>query len=86
MNDDPVWVEEIAGEILAYLRLHPTAMESRDGILQCWILQQRFLRGIAALDVALERLVVEGHIERVQRPDGQVLYRAPGPPSHESPS
>jgi hypothetical protein len=77
MNDDLVWAREIAGEILDYLQRHPAAMDSRDGILQCWILQRRFQRGLAALDAALERLVDEGRIERVRGADGQVLYRAP---------
>ena len=77
MNDDPVWAEEIAGEILDYLQLHPTAMESRDGILQYWILQRRFLRGLVALDDALERLVAEDRIERVRGADGRMLSRAP---------
>ncbi|HEX7986764.1 MAG TPA: hypothetical protein VF616_24840 [Duganella sp.] len=77
MNDDPIWAEEIADEILDYLQLHPSAMESRDGILQCWILQRRFLRGLAALDVALERLLAEGRIEGVPGADGRMLYRAP---------
>lgn len=76
MNDNPVWVEEIVGEILDYLQLHPSAMESRDGILQCWILQRRFLRGLGALDGALDRLVAEGHIERARGADGRMLYRA----------
>ena len=76
MNDDPVWAEEIADEILDYLQLHPSAMESRDGILQCWILQRRFLRGLMALDVALARLLAEGRIEAVRGADGRLLYRA----------
>lgn len=76
MNDQPVWAEEIAGEILDYLQLHPSAMESRDGILQCWILQRRFLRGLAALDVALEQLLAKGHLECVRGADGRMLYRA----------
>lgn len=77
MNDDLVWAKEIAGEILDYLQRHPSAVESRDGILQCWILQRRFQRGLTALDVALERLVDEGRIERVHGANGLVLYRAP---------
>lgn len=77
MNDQSVWAEEIAGEILDYLQFHPSAMESRDGILQCWILQRRFLRGLAALDVALELLLANGHLECVRGSDGRMLYRAP---------
>jgi hypothetical protein len=77
MNDDPVWAEEIAGEILDYLQRHPSAMESRDGILQCWVLQRRFLRGLAALDTALAQLLSDGRIESVRLADGRLLYRAP---------
>lgn len=77
MNDDPIGAEAIAGEILDYLRLHPTAAESRDGILQCWLLQRRFLRGLEALDDALERMVADGRIAVVRGADGRALYRAP---------
>jgi hypothetical protein len=85
MDDDDIWVDELAGEIEAYLGRHPAAAESREGIFEGWILRERFLRGLRALDRAIDRLVREGRLEEVRTPDGGVVYRAPrsgpgGPP------
>lgn len=77
MNDEDAWVDEIETEILDYIRANPSAAESRDGIFQFWILQSRFLRGLRALDQALARLVAQGKLEVVRKPDGGALYRAP---------
>jgi hypothetical protein len=76
MDDDEQLVEEITGEILAYLDAHPAAADSVEGVVQWWIGQQRFLRGLHAVARALDRLVATGQVERVPGPDGRPLYRA----------
>jgi hypothetical protein len=76
MPDDDALVDELAAEILRYLEAHPDAADSLDGIVQWWIVHERFLRGVAATGRALERLVADGRIDRVVLPDGGVLFRA----------
>lgn len=74
--DDETMVREIADEIVAYLEQHPDAAETRDGVFQIWILHQRFMRGLRALDRALKRLLDEGRIEADRLADGRLIYRA----------
>lgn len=73
--DDEALVQEIAAEIAAYLDAHPHAAETRDGVFECWILHERFMRGFRALDRALNQLMREGRLETVQLADGGLLYR-----------
>lgn len=76
MADDEQLAEELAREILAYLDAHPDAADSLEGVVQWWILHERFLRGVRAVHRALDRLVDRGEVERVAGPDGRPLYRA----------
>jgi hypothetical protein len=81
MPNDDALVDELAGEIRAYLKAHPDAADTLDGIVQWWIVHQRFLQGIRAAERALERLVGEGEVEKIQTPDGRVIFRAARPPT-----
>jgi hypothetical protein len=76
MGDEEQLADEVAQEILAYLDIHPDAADSIEGVVQWWIVQQRYLRGLHTVGRALDRLVAEGEVERVQGPDGRPLYRA----------
>jgi hypothetical protein len=76
MHDEDALVDKLAAEILTYLEAHPDAADSLDGIVQWWIVHERFLRGIAATGRALERLVDEGRMECITLADGSVIYRA----------
>jgi hypothetical protein len=76
MPDDDRLVEELVFEIRTYLDAHPHAADTLDGIVQWWIVHQRFLRGIEAAGKALDRLVADGQMEIARTPDGRVLYRA----------
>lgn len=73
---------ELEHEILDYLARHPGAADGREGIFQCWILRERFLRGREALDEALARLVAQGLLEELRVGDGGSIYRAPQGPAH----
>ncbi len=75
VNDDRP-VEELAREIAAYLDMHPDAADSLEGVIQCWVLQDRFLRGIGHVAQALERLIASGEIERIIGPDNRPIFRA----------
>src|SRR5262249_52494108 len=84
--DDDAIVDEIAAEILAYLEQHPEAADTLEGVVQWWILQQRFLRGIQSTNRALEGLVAQGQLERVRSADGRTIYRGGRPPRDSKPA
>jgi hypothetical protein len=85
MPDDDALADELATEILAYLKVHPAAADTLDGIIQWWIVHQRFVRGIQATERALERLVTEGRLEKIPTADGRVIFRAARPPVSDGP-
>lgn len=67
-------MHEIAGGVRRYVRSHPEAADSVDGIHRWWL--DPALRDEARERVldALERLVGEGVLRRVTLEDGQVIY------------
>ena len=69
-------VDELASEVLAYLRDHPEAGDTADGITQWWIHRQRLAVIRAAVQAALDRLVEAGHLVRRTTGSGQVFYSA----------
>jgi hypothetical protein len=79
-HDEPL-VDQLAGEIRAYVDAHPDAADTLENIVNIWIVQQRFLRGIHAAYKAIVRLVEEGRLEEVQAPDGRTIFRARTLPS-----
>lgn len=76
MPHDNALVDELVAEIQTYLDVHPDAADTLEGVVQWWIVHQRFLRGIEATAQALDRLVAIGSVEAVPGADGKVLYRA----------
>jgi hypothetical protein len=65
--------DDLAARILKYLKAHPNACDSADGIRQWW------LEGTGAtldeVSAALDRLVAEGRVERIQRDSREVFRR-----------
>jgi len=78
-HDDPL-VDQLAAEIQAYVDAHPGAADALENIVNIWIVQQRFLRGIHAARAAIVRLVKEGRLEEVRLPDGRIIFRGRTPP------
>jgi hypothetical protein len=76
VTDDEALVQELVAEVEAHLAACPADGDTAEGILQRWILQARFLRGLHCLEEALRRLVASGRLEQVRLPDGRVFYRA----------
>ncbi len=68
-------------EILAYLRAHPNAADSVDGIADWWLSRQRHETGTEAIQEALTELVELGVLETVTLGNGKNLYRLATPPS-----
>jgi hypothetical protein len=76
MADDDALVQELSAEIRAYLDAHPEAADTLDGIVQWWIVHQRFLRGVQAAGRALDELVAQGVLEKIRTADGRDIFRA----------
>ena len=65
-------------EIVAYLRTHPAACDSLDGIVDWWLPRQRYETARAAIQQALNDLVGRGVVEQIARRNGMHLYRLAG--------
>jgi hypothetical protein len=76
MQHDGPLIDQLAAEIRAYIDAHPDAADTLENIVNIWIVQQRFLRGIHAARQAIGRLVEEGRLEELRTPDGRSIYRA----------
>lgn len=67
---------EVAWEIERYLRAHPNAADTAEGIAQWWLSKTEHASNPAIIQVALNMLVSEGRVDRAVLADGTVLYRA----------
>jgi len=76
-----VTVDELANTILRYVATRPNACDTLDGVCQWWIPRQRYFDTRNDVLAALELLTARGELCSRADADGQVLYRAPRPPS-----
>lgn len=74
IRDTDVGIDPRA-EILAYLRAHPSAADTVDGIIAWWLPRQRHETAKAAIQRALDGLVGEGMIDEILSDIGTRLYR-----------
>jgi hypothetical protein len=65
---------EIEDAVVSYLRNHPEAADTLDGIVSWWLPLQRYEIGKARIEVVLAHLVEAGILRRDQLPDGAKLY------------
>lgn len=65
----------IAGPILHYLREHPDAADTADGIRQWWLPRQGVTRSVDDVEAALDDLVERGIVARIDRPGMPTVYR-----------
>jgi hypothetical protein len=65
-----------AADILAYLRAHPQASDSLEGIVSWW-LPARFAAARDVVQESLDRLVEQGLVERTRLADGTLVYGRP---------
>lgn len=63
--------QEVARQILAYLREHPDAGDTIKGISEWWLMEQRIKKGIATVEKAVEILEKKGLVNK--SPNG--VYR-----------
>lgn len=66
-----VEVEEL---VLAYLRRHPAAADTLDGIVRWWLPLQRFEVEREHVEAVLQALVHSGALRREVLPDGRELF------------
>ena len=66
-------------EIVEYLRRHPEAADTVDGILDWWLPAQRNENARNEIQHALREFVEQGLIEEVALGDGHQLYRLASP-------
>jgi hypothetical protein len=66
-------------EIVAYLRAHPSAADSLEGIIDWWLPQQRYETAKAVIQQALNDLAQQGIVEEVTLGLGVRLYRLARP-------
>ena len=71
-------VNPIAEDIARYLREHPDAADSLEGIRQWWLPRVRLEEASAQIERALEELLERGLVVRQIMPDGTILYRRAG--------
>jgi hypothetical protein len=65
---------EIEDAMMNYLRKHPDAADTLDGIVAWWLPLQRFETIKVRVESALAHLVEKGLLNREQLPDGSQLY------------
>jgi len=71
-------VDQLAGEILRYLRHHRSATDTAEGIAQWWIKRQRLQDTLTWVQSALDLLVAESRLETRVTVDGRRLYLLSG--------
>jgi Fe2+ or Zn2+ uptake regulation protein len=71
---DPRADAEVEEAILAYLREHPAAMDSREAITEWWIMRRIVRAEVEAVGRVLERLTAAGLLEALDV-NGERHYR-----------
>jgi hypothetical protein len=66
---------DLEKDILAYLDENPFAQDTAEGITQWWLLQQKILQAISAVEKALANLVAHQLLTKHEGPDGKIYYR-----------
>lgn len=74
MAREPREIAQIANEIQRYLRSHPHAADSLEGIAKWWLARQRYEDSNERVGRALKYLIESGEVQRKRLPDGGVVY------------
>ena len=69
-------IEALSAELLDYLKQHPNAGETLEGIVQWWLIRQRYINAASKVRASLLLLEERGFIERFLNPDGVELFMA----------
>jgi hypothetical protein len=66
--------ESLEQRITDYLRQHPQAGDTLEGIARWWLLRQQVHDSLRSVERALEGLKLEGLVKERRTPGGQRLY------------
>lgn len=66
--------DEVAEQILEYLRGHPHACDTLEGIARWWIMDQRLCESVLIVQQALGWLKAKRLVLERTMPDGRTLY------------
>ncbi len=69
----------VAAEVLAYLRTHPDAADTLDGIVSWWLPRQRYETERRRIERALDALATQRLVIRHRLPDGAIVYACSDP-------
>lgn len=72
---DKTGTNRTARAILEYLREHPGAQDTVEGIVEWWLLERRIRQGAVEVEAALVELVGAGVMEARRGADGRTHYR-----------
>jgi hypothetical protein len=68
--------ERVTEQILRYLREHPEACDTLEGVVRWWVMAQQINESVELVREALKELEMEGAIREEQAADGRTLYLA----------
>ncbi|MCU0834352.1 MAG: MarR family transcriptional regulator [Chromatiaceae bacterium] len=77
-------IARLAAEVLRYLRRHPGAADTVEGIAEWWIAKQRLEDTPGRVQAAVDRLVAQGLVESTGGAAGRLRYRLRDAPSGEA--
>lgn len=72
--------------ILNYLQDHPAAADNLEGIASWWLSPAGFSVTAESVQAALDQLVAEQRVARIDLADGRVLYQSAGKVSGSHPA
>lgn len=75
-------VRRAADDIRMWFQANPRAAETLRGIVQWWLMQQRFEEAWHTVESALGQLMDEGVVKRTILPDGGALYSSAAEEKH----
>ena len=75
MNSHDQRIDDVAMEIGRYLRAHPDAADTAEGVRQWWLADSVAV-AMAIVDAALEKLIAQGTVRMRVLADGTRIYSA----------
>jgi len=73
-QQDELGLARLSDEILRYLRAHPQAADTVDGIVEWWLPRQRYDEAVDQVQLVLDELVARRLVDQITLVDGTVLY------------
>ena len=68
-------VRQLADAIRQYLSKHPDAADTLEGVVNWWLLRQRYENAMAMVNQALELLVQQGDLTKIKHRGSPPIYK-----------